>query len=922
MKKITLLLLALLIISVFVSCKPDHIHVFGSQWAVDETSHWHICDCGDKSDVNTHNYGEWTTTKYATLTDEGSRERACVDCNYIQKEKIEMLDENHVHTSGGPATCSKDEFCIQCGEVLAIKTGHQEMLVDAVAPTCTNSGWTAGKKCANCDKVFIESTEIAALGHNEVIDEAIDATCEEDGKTAGSHCSRCGFVFVEQKAVHCKGHDWDGGVESGGTTVYTCSTCGDTVESYKHNYSVYNGSVTAIKGGVESSANDTLAIYDGGEISSGTISTNIKLAKTTGDNGIVFGFNNAGGSNTAWEGYGISYYFFFISREGKAYLGKTNNGIWTLCSLVDFPGYLSGGTFNLKVSRDRSNSAYDFINCYIDDELYISYKDPEALDGVGFGIRAGSSGVGYDEIVVSDGVSDIASLKDYYLTSGLFVETGGKLVSKTGNSIAEVADKEFKDGILSFKMKINGFYDNGVIFSLTSNDSHAYWENNVSYYFFFINLSGQALLGKVDNGTWELCQYAEINNYDPLGTYNIRVEKEGSLISGFINDACCIYFADSSPLDGTGYGFRAGGVGTEYSNISYQSLDDVVTVDPTDLDVVSGKFGLSSDAVKSIRANNIGLIKDKTVAEGSFSAYIKCGTVYRSGLIFGYSNANGVESYYRFVSNKTNQTIEVAKVEDGIVTTIYSNYLSAGYNANKEILFRVVIKNKEAYCYFGDALYYVVDMELDGTRVGLYAESSAAQFREYSVSNDASHTTVDTLIFGHSYFELWTNYKNDLSLLATSYQLGDCLNIGIGGSIASHWNKMKDCLARYEASKAIYMIGINDLTAGVSPETLLANVRETLLYMKEANPDLEVVLVGINHCPSRSTIRDKVSSANALMRELAKEHDWISFADVEYAFCSDGANPDSFWFSDGLHLTAAGYTEKLVPAIEKALKED
>ena len=123
------------------------------------------------------------------------------------------------------------------------------------------------------------------------------------------------------------------------------------------------------------------------------------------------------------------------------------------------------------------------------------------------------------------------------------------------------------------------------------------------------------------------------------------------------------------------------------------------------------------------------------------------------------------------------------------------------------------------------------------------------------------------------------------------------------------------------------MIGINDLTAGydipssgITPQFVVSNIKETLLYMKSINPEFTVVLLSINHCPARTHIASQISQTNNLMEDLCSEYDWMSYAEIEYAFCDDGVHPTEAWFTDRLHLTAAGYTNKIVPAIKKALE--
>lgn len=926
MKKFIAFLVMICGMSAFTACQlpggdEGHTHEASDQLSSDATGHWYECSgCDELLEKENHTYGEWVTIKQATTTEDGSKERVCSVCGYKDVQVIAKFDENHVHVPGAAATCTTDQVCEECGAVLVEKSGHVEVIDEAIAPTCTLAGKSEGKHCSICNEVTVAQAEVAALGHTEVVDAGYAATCTKKGLSDGKHCSVCKEVLAPQEEIPALGHAWDEGVTSGNTTTYTCGTCGETKAEVISVFDTASGSINEISTGVLSSANNTIAVYRGGEFSEGSISVDITLGTTAGDNGIIFGLKNTTGSTKFWEGAGVTYYFFFISAAGTAYLGKTTNGQWTVCGNDTTSSFALNKTYTLTVSRDKSNAGYDVINCYVDDVLYVSYKDSIATDGTGYGLRAGLSGIKYANLEVSEEViGGTSSLDGYHVANGIFEAKDGKLVSKTSNAIAEVADGEFIYGSLEVTMKANGVADNGIIFSLTPNATHTYWEADVSYYFFFVNIHGLAFLGKVDNGTWATCQEAAITGYSPTGTYNIRIEKDATTIYGYVNDVCYITYADSFPLEGTGYGLRAGGNGVEYSNLKCQSSGEVVETYPNDLEVVSGKFVGTDGAARAAGTNNIGLIKGKSMTEGTLTANIKGVTTAKAGLVFGYSNENGVESYYRLVSRKSAQKVEVEKVVNGTVTTLFSNYLSAGYGVGREYPYRVVINNGEAYCYFWNTLYYVVDMELKGTGVGIYSEGASSQFRAYAASDDAEYTTTDTLLFGHSYFELWSNYKNDLKTLASSYNFGDYLNIGIGGSVAAHWYTFRESLTRYNASKAIYMIGINDLTGGTSPEMVVSYIKDTLLYMKEAKPELTVVLLSVNHCPARSTIREAISATNVLMQNLVSQYEWMSYAEVEYAFCDDGVNPDAYWFTDGLHPTANGYVQKIVPAIKNAL---
>ena len=350
-------------------------------------------------------------------------------------------------------------------------------------------------------------------------------------------------------------------------------------------------------------------------------------------------------------------------------------------------------------------------------------------------------------------------------------------------------------------------------------------------------------------------------------------------------------------------GYPGGGLTTEFEN-----TDKV--------DIVSGGFYDADGSIKSYMANNVAIIKNMSFTEGEFSTLVTLSSGVKAGVIFGYSKTDAGESYYRVTFSDTKSALYVDKVVNGTVTNLSSQYV-ASPNTAGEYEFHIVIEDGKAYCYFwGERLWAVIDMELTGTGVGIYAEHMGSEFRSYSVTSGVKHTTADTLIIGHSYMDFWSSYKADLSKVAEDYNFGELLNIGNGGSRANHWLSLKDSVAAYGADRIIYMIGINDISGNRAPATIVAEIEELLNYLKGLNPDLEVILLAVNHCPSKTAKATEIAQTNDLMQAFCAENDWTYFADIEYAFCDDGTNPTASWFtSDGLHLAAKAYTDKIVPAI-------
>lgn len=336
--------------------------------------------------------------------------------------------------------------------------------------------------------------------------------------------------------------------------------------------------------------------------------------------------------------------------------------------------------------------------------------------------------------------------------------------------------------------------------------------------------------------------------------------------------------------------------------------------------VLSGSLTDQLGRITSGRRGLTALYNGKELKNGVISAQIVANSDQKAGLIFGYSKDGDNEQYYRFGTNKAAQRVELELVKNGKSEQLYTNYLSAGYNQASIYSYRVVIEDSVAYCYFWNTLYAVQKLENAGTQAGIFTKGNNTLFRNVTVSADKTHDQADTLIYGHSYMEMWTNWKNDIGTIKDEFGLGTVINAGIGGSVASHWYRFKDSLVAYGAKKGIYMIGINDLTGGTSPASVVASIKDTLLYVKDAIPEYEVVLLSVNHCPARNQIRAQISETNGLMQKLAAQYDWIYYAEVEYAFCDNGSTPDNHWFIDGLHPSSTGYKQKLIPAIQSALR--
>ena len=112
----------------------------------------------------------------------------------------------------------------------------QIVIVEAVPPTCLNTGLTEGMKCNLCGVMVVPQAIVNPLGHNVVIDSAVASTCTKTGLTEGRHCSVCNEVFVAQHEISIVDHietDWiiDGEATNirDGVKHTECTMCGKRI---------------------------------------------------------------------------------------------------------------------------------------------------------------------------------------------------------------------------------------------------------------------------------------------------------------------------------------------------------------------------------------------------------------------------------------------------------------------------------------------------------------------------------------------------------------------------------------------------------------------------------------------------------------------------------------------------------------------
>jgi len=189
-----------------------------------------------------HDYenGTIVSTYSGTCIYQSSVTKKCANCNWTQIFYGETNSEVHMKTEVLDAvapTCentglTEGLYCNDCKTTVTAQEeipalGHNYVGVQTKAPTCAEKG-VMTYTCAN-DASHTYTEEIDMIPHTEVTDAAVAPTCENTGLTEGKHCDVCGEVLVAQEEVAKLGHNYVGvqtkapSCTEKGVMTYTCA---------------------------------------------------------------------------------------------------------------------------------------------------------------------------------------------------------------------------------------------------------------------------------------------------------------------------------------------------------------------------------------------------------------------------------------------------------------------------------------------------------------------------------------------------------------------------------------------------------------------------------------------------------------------------------------------------------------------------
>jgi lysophospholipase L1-like esterase len=182
-------------------------------------------------------------------------------------------------------------------------------------------------------------------------------------------------------------------------------------------------------------------------------------------------------------------------------------------------------------------------------------------------------------------------------------------------------------------------------------------------------------------------------------------------------------------------------------------------------------------------------------------------------------------------------------------------------------------------------------------------------------ANDQSIKKEDIVLFtGSSTIRMWESLQADFP----KYNI---VNRGFGGSQTSDllyfFNQL---ILPYNPTKIFIYEGDNDLSAGKSPERIMAAMDSLVTFIRQrVSASVPIYMISAKPSTSRWHLKDKYIEFNKRMSKFASSNKNLYFVDVwTPALDANGEVRKDIFLEDGLHMNRKGY-EIWIGVIKKYL---
>lgn len=135
------------------------------------------------------------------------------------------------------------------------------------------------------------------------------------------------------------------------------------------------------------------------------------------------------------------------------------------------------------------------------------------------------------------------------------------------------------------------------------------------------------------------------------------------------------------------------------------------------------------------------------------------------------------------------------------------------------------------------------------------------------------------------------------------------INRGFGGSeLADSAFYADRVVIPYRPRAVVLYAGDNDLAAGKTPGTVIADFHTFVTKVHDALPDARIVYIAIKPSPSRWNLHEKIEQVNQGIAQACSRESYLRFVDIYTPMLNAKGEPRPELFrEDQLHMNDAGY---------------
>lgn len=179
----------------------------------------------------------------------------------------------------------------------------------------------------------------------------------------------------------------------------------------------------------------------------------------------------------------------------------------------------------------------------------------------------------------------------------------------------------------------------------------------------------------------------------------------------------------------------------------------------------------------------------------------------------------------------------------------------------------------------------------------------ASEVETFVEADRASPPAPGQIVFvGSSSIRFWTTLEADMAPLPV-------VRRGFGGAHLSHVvHEAPRIVIPYAPRAVVVYAGDNDIGAGKSAETVVADFEALVALLRVSLPETDVWFLSIKPSRLRANLWPEMEKANERIRALAEVDPRLRYIDVGTVLRGSDGEPDRAFFRfDGLHLSAKGY---------------